>query len=103
MLNTLDILALLRLHVKNRTGAGTDYRISKELHCSHATICGWKTRRSIDARYAIKIAGYCGTDARYLVACVEAEKAPDEHTRLFWESLARDFEPPGMASGVRAA
>lgn len=103
MLNTLDILEILRLRVAERTGTGTDYRIAKELGCTPSAVHGWKTRYSIEARYAIKIAGYCGIDARYLVACVEYEKAQDEAAREFWRSLAADFQPPPEELPARAA
>ncbi|MAA87934.1 MAG: hypothetical protein CME39_09805 [Haliea sp.] len=94
MLSSIDILQLLRAEVLRRTGTGTDYRIAKEMETTQSCVCGWKGRRTIDAKYAIKIAHYCGWDARYLVACVEFERARDPGARAFWSDLAAQFSPP---------
>ena len=103
MLKTLDILEILRIRVTERTGTGTDYRIAKELGASFSGVGGWKRGRSIDAVYAIKIANYCGIDPRYLVACVEHEKAQDDQARAFWADLAADFAPDDLPRQARAA
>ncbi|MCA1809391.1 MAG: hypothetical protein LC725_08085 [Lentisphaerae bacterium] len=78
---------------KLNDGNTTTYRLAKVLGAERANLYHWQCGRPLSAKYALKIAVYCGIDPRYLVALTEVERAPDDQTRAFWQSVADDFHP----------
>lgn len=97
MLTSAQILDGYLKRVTARTGKSTNYRAAKEIGVEHVTINQWKKGITIGAKNAVKIGVYCEIDTRYLVACLESERARDPITRGFWAALSKSFAPDKKA------
>lgn len=93
MLTSADILAGFRARVAAVTGKTSQYAACQILGCQNVVIYTWLKGGTIAAKYAIIMAEYCEIDAKYLVHCLEAERAQDPITAAFWEAMAADYEP----------
>lgn len=85
--------------VKAKSGAASDYALSKVLGVTRASISSYRNKKSFfDDKTAVKVAKILEIDAGIVAAAVHAERAKNETERNLWQSVFEKLG--GVAAGV---
>lgn len=75
--------------VKAAHNIQSDYKLGVVLGLSDSAVNNYRKGRSrLDDGVAMKVAEMLQLDPGYVVACIHAERAPDERLKRMWETLA---------------
>ncbi len=83
---------------KEKNNLPSDYRASKELGVTRASISLYKNGRPLDEDLALKIAESIDIDVSEILYIIRAEKAKDEMTRKAWLKLSKLSKQSGRAT-----
>lgn len=88
MERTIDFIERL----KARNDGCSDYRIAKLLGTTQSCVLRWtKHGKSLDDKYAIRVAELLELEPGYVLACIHAERSNDDNVTKHWEKIAGQF------------
>jgi len=68
------------------------YRLVRMIPTSESTMANWKNGRTgIDQRFVTRIAELLEEPPEYILACIEAERAPSPELEKIWRGIAEKF------------
>ena len=86
---TVELLDLVRDHLKTTGKPDSDYQVHKALGVSTQAVSGWRTGRgSMGDDAGLEVARLLGLPQEYVMACLYVERAKSDATRTFWRDLA---------------
>lgn len=86
---TVELLDLVREHLKASGKPDSDYQVHKALGVSHQAVSGWRTNRGgMSDDTGLEVAKLLGLPQEYVMACLYVERAKSDATRAFWRDLA---------------
>lgn len=90
----LTVLELLEI-AHSRISRPTDYRLSRDLGISQATIISWrKGKTKPETLTMARLAAVCGVDPKQALLWLQIERSKTDSERELWESVAQAMAVP---------
>jgi transcriptional regulator with XRE-family HTH domain len=101
------LIADLLIRAKAGAGVKSDYKLARALGVTHASVSTWRKGKSLPSdAVIIRLCEFSRDDAAVLCVQIAAHRAPDDLSRLMWQSVefrlkkARHFDveevPPAI-------